>query len=549
MAAPGDVPDTSAPPAPAAPAHVDPAAAPADPPAPEEAPAEPPSAAEAAAQPPASAEDAAAPPVADPAGAPAAAAAEGKGLQRSPDTQGLAAGALLQRWAKSALGGGRQQSTTSEASFTSMPSGQQSFAGWDPEGEVTYEGPLEKLGGWGVERKQQRWCELRGSQLLWYRKGDSSPTPGSPTAQARQKGALDGGVDLEAARVIDRGEYLGAHCFSVEGLPAGPMSPRGEKKQQAQTEVFLFARERKDKWAWLEAIKELTDALAAAAGEGPIGPVSPACSPRPLCAALSPVLQYKSPECADCGAPSPTWCVTQPFGVFVCIDCIGVHRALHAGKCKESELDAWGATDVAFFAQRGGNAGANAELERAHPGVGKAPLKPRPSSSRAVREAYIKAKYVDLAFADAKADPSPPPLAAEEAAGSPRARRFGEPPAYSGVVLMEAVRLQGMSSLGFLSGACQAVVTNGFQEVRTEEQRVKGGEVAWPRALQLPCSADCGVFYCTILVAGKIHATAGIPLHRLGDGQTHVLCCPLWGKRVSDLDAQLWVTASYTAFQ
>eukprot|EP01065_Artemidia_motanka_P017351 TRINITY_DN20825_c0_g1_i2.p1 TRINITY_DN20825_c0_g1~~TRINITY_DN20825_c0_g1_i2.p1 ORF type:complete len:259 (+),score=50.80 TRINITY_DN20825_c0_g1_i2:46-777(+) len=180
----------------------------------------------------------------------------------------------------------------------------------EPEGPVVHQGVLQKLGGWGVERKQERYAEVRGSTLWLF--------TAKEVGKKVVKSDLDGGVDLGNGRVIDRGEYLGAHCFSVEGIAVGKRMPQ---------ELFLFTSCRRDKWVWLGVLTEVsTDPEEEC-------PASPAmASPRQLSSEVCPVLQYKSATCADCSADDPTWCVTAPFAVFVCIDCIGVHRALHASR-------------------------------------------------------------------------------------------------------------------------------------------------------------------------------------------------------------------------
>lgn len=126
----------------------------------------------------------------------------------------------------------------------------------------------------------------------------------------------------------------------------------------------------------------------------------------PLYASLS---EATNQVCADCGSPHPTWCVLQPFGVFTCIDCIGVHRQLWANKCREVELDHWPAEDVAYM-QRRGNAIANAELEYGLRGITHGSLKevkPTPSSPIFDRENYIYQKYVERQFCRENTEETP----------------------------------------------------------------------------------------------------------------------------------------------
>eukprot|EP01065_Artemidia_motanka_P050166 TRINITY_DN851_c0_g2_i3.p1 TRINITY_DN851_c0_g2~~TRINITY_DN851_c0_g2_i3.p1 ORF type:complete len:430 (+),score=144.00 TRINITY_DN851_c0_g2_i3:67-1356(+) len=117
--------------------------------------------------------------------------------------------------------------------------------------DVRHRGWLEKLGGRVVERKQRRYFELSGDRL-WYYQTD-----------ATQKERPLGCIELSCARVIDRGEHMSAHCFSIEGLS-------GYKEEVK--EYFLFAATREEKWGWLQAIAaESEAAVGTAPPQSPCG--------------------------------------------------------------------------------------------------------------------------------------------------------------------------------------------------------------------------------------------------------------------------------------
>ncbi|ESL09154.1 GTP-ase activating protein [Trypanosoma rangeli SC58] len=185
------------------------------------------------------------------------------------------------------------------------------------------------------------------------------------------------------------------------------------------------------------------------------------------CIASKPANQ----ACADCGEKWPTWALLRPFGCFVCINCVGVHRQLWPQRCREVQLDNWSAADIDFMIKHGNDV-VNDHLEYGgfFIGGGKAVYKPMGSFSQPeVREEYITLKY-DGAFTRERnphvlqAVPPPSDLDVEGNVGLNQngALTHDGPPRYIGVAYISVREVDCIRS----SGAVLSL-TNGFQEVRS----------------------------------------------------------------------------------
>mmetsp|Transcript_33085 Transcript_33085/g.72049 ORF Transcript_33085/g.72049 Transcript_33085/m.72049 type:complete len:407 (+) Transcript_33085:67-1287(+) len=100
-------------------------------------------------------------------------------------------------------------------------------------------------------------------------------------------------------------------------------------------------------------------------------------------------------RCADCSAEigGDAW-ASLCLGVFLCIQCCGVHRSLgtHVSQCRSLDLDDWSDEQISALT---GNAAANALLE-AHVPPGRA--RPCPTDPIELRAEWIRAKYCEKAF-------------------------------------------------------------------------------------------------------------------------------------------------------
>uniref|UniRef100_A0A8C6P6T1 ArfGAP with dual PH domains 2 n=1 Tax=Nothobranchius furzeri TaxID=105023 RepID=A0A8C6P6T1_NOTFU len=93
--------------------------------------------------------------------------------------------------------------------------------------------------------------------------------------------------------------------------------------------------------------------------------------------------------CADCAAPEPDW-ASYTLGVFVCLNCSGMHRNLHAvSKVKSIQLDYWEDSLVQFMRERG-NTAAKDIFEKCVPSFF---YRPHQKDCVVLKDQWIRSKY------------------------------------------------------------------------------------------------------------------------------------------------------------
>ncbi|XP_071656244.1 arf-GAP with coiled-coil, ANK repeat and PH domain-containing protein 1 isoform X2 [Patagioenas fasciata] len=112
---------------------------------------------------------------------------------------------------------------------------------------------------------------------------------------------------------------------------------------------------------------------------------------------LGPVLGVLgNGSCCDCGDSNPRWASVN-LGVTLCIQCSGIHRSLgvHFSKVRSLTLDSWEPELVKVMCELG-NRTLNRIYEARVEEMGV--RRPPPGCSRAQRERWIRAKYVEKRF-------------------------------------------------------------------------------------------------------------------------------------------------------
>ncbi|XP_071109531.1 arf-GAP with coiled-coil, ANK repeat and PH domain-containing protein 2-like isoform X2 [Haliotis cracherodii] len=101
-------------------------------------------------------------------------------------------------------------------------------------------------------------------------------------------------------------------------------------------------------------------------------------------------------RCCDCGSPEPRWASIN-LGITLCIECSGIHRSfgVHLSKVRSITLDAWEPELIKVMVEIGNEAVNRVFEAKVDESVAK---RATAESNRTIREAWIRAKYVQKAF-------------------------------------------------------------------------------------------------------------------------------------------------------
>ncbi|XP_075764116.1 arf-GAP with coiled-coil, ANK repeat and PH domain-containing protein 1 [Pelodiscus sinensis] len=251
-----------------------------------------------------------------------------------------------------------------------------------PDG-VVMEGYLYKRASNAFKTWSRRWFSIQSNQLVY---------------QKRAKDVLTVVVDdLRLCTVKLCPDQERRFCFEV-------VSPSKSCLLQADSE--------RHQQAWLSAVQS---SIASAFSEGRAEPPSqhperPASmssttmeasgrSPRTAVdkRVLDQVQRLEgNAQCCDCREPAPEWASIN-LGITLCIECSGIHRSLgvHFSKVRSLTLDSWEPELVKLMCELG-----NSALNRIYEArVDEMTVKrPQPGCSRAEKESWIRAKYVEKKF-------------------------------------------------------------------------------------------------------------------------------------------------------
>lgn len=254
--------------------------------------------------------------------------------------------------------------------------------GMSPEEDVVMEGYLFKRATNAFKTWHRRWFQIKDNKLLYSHRSLELETPTIMEADLKLC------LVRPAPPSVDR-----ACCFEL-------VTPTKNHLLQADSETLCNA--------WMRALQRTIHHLhendddipsqRSLVGNGSVKEkgIIPSSSRESLLGELRRIPGNE--VCADCGAESPKW-ASLNLGVLLCIECCGIHRSfgVQVSKVRSLTMDAVEPEQRKLLAALG-NRLVNSFYLAYLPNADVVPPPPKPGSSRPVREAWIKAKYVERRF-------------------------------------------------------------------------------------------------------------------------------------------------------
>lgn len=260
--------------------------------------------------------------------------------------------------------------------------------GISPEEDVVMEGYLFKRATNAFRTWNRRWFQIKDSKLLYSHRSSEAETPKIME------------LDLKLCLVrpapasVER-----ACCFEL-------VTPTKNHLLQADSDMLCNA--------WMRALQRTIMYLHESDDGIPLQ--RPAVNSnedrikKPSTLSIQDTLLVElrripgNDRCADCGDDAPKWASIN-LGILLCIQCCGIHRSfgVQVSKVRSLTMDAIEPEQRKLMLALG-NQLVNSIYLSHLPDEGVVPPRPRPSSARPVREAWIKAKYIERRFARKSAE-------------------------------------------------------------------------------------------------------------------------------------------------
>ncbi|KAJ7313238.1 hypothetical protein JRQ81_004520 [Phrynocephalus forsythii] len=253
----------------------------------------------------------------------------------------------------------------------------------EPGGAVM-EGYLYKRASNAFKTWSRRWFSIQSNQLVYQKKAKDVVTV-----------VVE---DLRLCTVKPCPDHERRFCFEVVSpLKSCLLQADSERHQQAwvcAVQNSIASAYSEDRLEFSGQPLERTASLSAAKLQSPSGRKLRGSVDKHV---LDQVQRLEgNAQCCDCREPAPEWASIN-LGITLCIECSGIHRSLgvHFSKVRSLTLDSWEPELVKLMCELG-NRVINQIYEAR---VDEMNVKrPQPGCSRAEKEAWIQAKYVEKKF-------------------------------------------------------------------------------------------------------------------------------------------------------